>query len=129
MRLVEIERFRRGLGKGARVRSGSSPCDERYFCIRFGGLRRGGSGIVAPADDETAEFSVQGMTRNGRSPFRHSLAATLCGDKLYDSAPLSRELDEAFTISLANLIESRSHSRRAISVQPTSRDARTRKRE
>jgi hypothetical protein len=29
------------------------------------------------SDDETTEFSIQGVTQNGRAPFRHSLAATL----------------------------------------------------
>ena len=41
-----------------------------------------GFGIVAPSDDETTEFSIQGLTRNGRVPFRHSLAVTLYGDSL-----------------------------------------------
>ena len=36
-----------------------------------------GFGIAVPSDDDTTEFSVQGMTRNGRTPFRHSLAVTL----------------------------------------------------
>jgi hypothetical protein len=35
-----------------------------------------GFGIAAPSDDETTEFSVEGMTHNGRTPFRHSLAVT-----------------------------------------------------
>ena len=38
-----------------------------------------GFGIVVPSDEETTEFSIQGMTRNGRVPFRHSLAVTLYG--------------------------------------------------
>ena len=41
-----------------------------------------GFGIVAPSDDETTQFSVQGVTRNGKTPFRHSLAVTLYGDSL-----------------------------------------------
>jgi hypothetical protein len=41
-----------------------------------------GFGIVAPSDEETTEFSVQGTTESGCVPFRHSLAVTLCGDKL-----------------------------------------------
>ena len=36
-----------------------------------------GFGIVAPSDDETTEFSVEGVARSGRTPFRHSLAVTL----------------------------------------------------
>ena len=30
-----------------------------------------GFGIAAPSDDETTEFSVEGVARNGRTPFRH----------------------------------------------------------
>jgi len=41
-----------------------------------------GFGIAAPSDDETTKFSVQGMTHNGRTPFRHSLAVTLYNDRL-----------------------------------------------
>ncbi len=38
-----------------------------------------GFGIAVPSDDETTEFSVEGVARNGRTPFRHSLAVTLYG--------------------------------------------------
>ena len=41
-----------------------------------------GFGIVAPSDEETTGFSVQGTTESGCVPFRHSLAVTLYGDKL-----------------------------------------------
>jgi hypothetical protein len=41
-----------------------------------------GFGIVVPSDEERTEFSIQGVTRNGRVPFRHSLAVTLYGDSL-----------------------------------------------
>ena len=48
-----------------------------------------GFGIAVPSDDETTELSgVEGMTRNGRTPFRHSLAVTLYGDSLCGSTPL-----------------------------------------
>src|SRR5271166_1492353 len=63
-----------------------------------------GFGIVVPSDEETTEFSIQGMTRNGRVPFRHSLAVTLYGDSLCGSMPLSPELEDAFTSSLAGLV-------------------------
>jgi hypothetical protein len=36
-----------------------------------------GFGIPAPSDDETTEFSVEGVARNGRTPFRHSVAVVL----------------------------------------------------
>ena len=62
-----------------------------------------GFGIVVPSDEETTGFSIQGMTRNGRVPFRHSLAVTLFGDSLCGSTPLSPELEDAFTSSLAGL--------------------------
>ena len=41
-----------------------------------------GFGVAVPSDDETTEFTVQSMTRNGRTPFRQSLAVTLYGDSL-----------------------------------------------
>src|SRR5271165_2864298 len=87
-----------------------------------------GFGIVVPSDEETTEFSIQGMTRNGRVPFRHSLAATLYGDSLYGSTPLSPELEDAFTSSLEGLIDLRADSRRVIGARPTSQEARKRKR-
>jgi hypothetical protein len=87
-----------------------------------------GFGIVVPSDEETTEFSIQGMTRNGRVPFRHSLAVTLYGDSLCGSMPLSPELEDAFTSSLAGLIDLRADSRRVIGARPTSQEARKRKR-
>ncbi len=87
-----------------------------------------GFGIVVPSDEETTEFSIQGMTQNGRVPFRHSLAVTLYGDSLCGSTLPSPELEDAFTTSLAGLIDSRAGSRRVIGAQPTSQEAWTRKR-
>ena len=66
-----------------------------------------GFGIVAPSDEETTEFSIQGVRRNGRVPFRHALAATLYGDSLCGSTPLSPTLEAAFTSALAELIDLR----------------------
>ncbi len=88
-----------------------------------------GFGIVVPSDDETTEFSVEGVARNGRTPFRHSLAVTLYGDSLCGSTPLSPELEDAFTSSLAGLIDLRADSRRVIGAPPTSQEARKRKRQ
>jgi hypothetical protein len=88
-----------------------------------------GFGIVVPSDDETTEFSIQGMTRNGRVPFRHSLAVTLYSDRLSGSSPLSPELEDAFTSVLARMIGSGSGSRRVTGARPTSRKARPRKRD
>ena len=87
-----------------------------------------GFGIVALSDDDTTEFSIQGVTRNGRVPFRYSLTATLYGDSLFVSAPLSPELDDAFTYALAKLVDSRAGSSTATGAQPTSEESRRRKR-
>jgi len=88
-----------------------------------------GFGIVVPSDEETTEFSIQGMTRNGRVPFQHSLAVTLYGDSLCGSTPPFPELEDAFTSSLAGLIDLRADSRRVIGARPTSQEARKRKRQ
>jgi len=50
-----------------------------------------GFGIAAPSDDETTEFSVEGIARNGRTPFRHPLAVTLYGDSLSGRTPKDGE--------------------------------------
>jgi hypothetical protein len=63
-------------------------------------------GIAVPSDDETTEFSVEGVARNGRTPFRHSLAVTLYGDSLSGRTPLSLQAEEAFTSLLRKVIES-----------------------
>ncbi len=65
-----------------------------------------GFGIAVPSDDETTEFSVQSMTRNGRTPFRHSLAVTLYGDSLSGRAPPTPQAKDAFASFLSKLIES-----------------------
>jgi hypothetical protein len=64
-----------------------------------------GFGIAVPSDDETTEFSVQVMTRNGRTPFRHSLAVTLYGDSLIGRAPPTPQAEDAHTSLLSKLIE------------------------
>jgi hypothetical protein len=87
-----------------------------------------GFGIAVPSDDETTEFSIQGMTRNGRVPFRHSLAVTLYGDSLRGSLPVSAELEDVFTSVLGGLLESGAGSHRKLPARPTSRKAKTRKR-
>jgi hypothetical protein len=89
---------------------------------------RVGFGIVLPSDAETTEFSIQGMTRNGRAPFRHSLAATLYGDSLCGSTTLSPKLEDAFTSAITELIDLRAGSRRVIDAQSTSQEALKRKR-
>ena len=82
-----------------------------------------------PPDEETTEFSIKGMARNGRVPFRHSLAATLYGDSLCGSTPLSLKLENAFRSALVELIDLRADSRRVIGARPTSQEALTGKRQ
>jgi hypothetical protein len=84
-----------------------------------------GFGIVVPSDEETTEFSVQGVTRNGRVPFRHSLAVTLYGDSLRRQALPAPESEDAFTL-LSALIESGTTSRRQMASRMTSRRGRAR---
>jgi hypothetical protein len=104
---------------------------ERAFGMRIfdAGKFHVGFGIVVPSDEETTEFSIQGMTCNGRVPFRHSLAVTLYGDRLRGSLPLFPELEDAFASVLARVIESGSGSRGVTGARPTSRKARPRKRD
>jgi hypothetical protein len=87
-----------------------------------------GFGIAVPSDDETTEFSVEGVMRNGRTPFRHSLAVTLYGDSLTDRVPLSPEVEDVFTALLAGLVESRPSSRRPVGAGPALPRVRARKR-
>jgi hypothetical protein len=65
------------------------------------------------------------VTRNGRIPFRHSLAVTLYGDSLRDSMPLAPELLETITSLLSGAAESGAGSRRAIGARPRSQRVRT----
>jgi hypothetical protein len=81
-----------------------------------------------PSDEETTEFSVQGMARHGRTPFRHSLAVTLYNDSLSRRAPLTPALEDAVTSLLARLVESGLSSHRGVGARPTSQRARSRKR-
>jgi len=85
-----------------------------------------GFGIVAPSDDETTEFSVEGMTRNGRTPFRHSVAVTLYGDSLSRRTPLNLEAEEAFTSLLRKVVESGASSRCPVGAGPTLQRVRAR---
>jgi hypothetical protein len=87
-----------------------------------------GFGIPVPSDDETTEFSVQGVTRHGRTPFRHSLAVTLYKDSFGGRAPLTPALEDAVTSLLAGLVESEPGSHRLIGAGPTSQRVRSRKR-
>ena len=46
-----------------------------------------GFGIIVEPDPETLDFCLEAKTRGAPLPFRHSLAATLYGDRLRASAP------------------------------------------
>src|SRR5271170_4865881 len=108
----------------------SAPTEGAYGMRLFdAGQFHVGFGIVVPSDGETTQFSIQGMTQNGRVPFRHSLAVTLYGDSLRGSLPLSPELEDALTFVLARVIESGSGLRREIGARPISRKAKRRKRD
>ncbi len=48
-----------------------------------------GFGIIVGPDEETLDFCLKAKARGGPLPFRHSLAATLYGDRLRASAPPS----------------------------------------
>jgi hypothetical protein len=78
-----------------------------------------GFGIVAPSDNETTEFSVEGVARNGRAPFRHSLAVTLYRDSLRGRTTLSPEAEDVFTSLLAGRAESGPSARRPVGAGPT----------
>jgi hypothetical protein len=88
-----------------------------------------GFGIAVPSDDETTEFSVQGVTRHGRTPFRHSLSVTLYRDSLSGGASVTTTvLGDGATSLLARLVESGPSSHRLVGVGPTLERARSRKR-
>ena len=57
-----------------------------------------GFATVAPSDGETTNFSIQGVTHDGRPAFPHSLAATPCGDILYRRGLVSPEVDDPFRL-------------------------------
>jgi hypothetical protein len=103
--------------------------DAGVFGMRIfdAGLFHVGFGIAAPTDDETAEFTVQSVTRNGRSPFRHSLAATLYGDCISGRTQLAPEIEEAMLESLTTALFSIAPSHNSSIVGRTSRRTRTRK--
>jgi hypothetical protein len=87
-----------------------------------------GFGIVAPSDDETTEFSVEGVARSGRTPFRHSLAVTLYHDSMRGGASVTTALGDAVTSLLARPVESGPSSHRRVGAGPTSQRVRTQKR-
>ncbi len=106
-----------------------SASDAGAFGMRIfdAGLFHVGFGIAAPTNDETAEFAVQSVTRNGRSTFRHSLAATLYSDSISGRANFAPEIEEAMLESLTTALFSITPSHDLSIVGRTSRRTRTRK--
>ncbi len=80
----------------------ASAPDGLVFGMRLfdAGPFHAGFGIIAPADEETVEFSVDGKARGSRLPFRHSLAATLYSDSLLDDLLPSPEQEQLLTTLL-----------------------------
>jgi len=62
-----------------------------------------GFGIVAPPDEETIAMCVIAKRRDGRVPFRYSLAATLYGDKLRAKLPFDAEQEQIVQALLDSL--------------------------
>jgi hypothetical protein len=62
-----------------------------------------GFGIITFPDEETTQLSVVSQERNGRQPFRHSLAATLYGDKRSDDMPPDPDQDRIIGALVAAL--------------------------
>ena len=87
-----------------------------------------GFGIAVPSDDETTEFSVEGVARNGRTPFRHSLGVTLYGDSLGGRVRHTPEAEDVFTSLLAGLVELGPSARRPVGAGPTLERVQARKR-
>jgi hypothetical protein len=84
----------------------TSAPDGLVFGMRLfdAGPFHAGFGIVAPADQETVEFAVEARARGARSPFRHSLAATLYGDGLRAGTADERVLDALLEVLPSGLV-------------------------
>jgi hypothetical protein len=87
-----------------------------------------GFGIAAPTDDETAEFAIQGVRRNGRTPFRHSLAITLYGDSINGRMQFDPEMEEALYLPFATSIASGTSTPQSATSHRALREKRTGKR-
>ncbi len=62
-----------------------------------------GFGIIVEPDDETLDFCLAAKARGAPLPFRHSLAATLYGDRLRAAAPPG-PADPALLQTLAEIL-------------------------
>lgn len=86
-----------------------------------------GFGIIVAPDEETLDFCLKANARGARSPFRHSLAATLYGDQVRASAPPG-PADLALLQTLLDVLTSDRSTAEAGSRKITGRSPRTRKR-
>jgi hypothetical protein len=84
----------------------ASAPDGLVFGMRLfdAGPFHAGFGLVAPADTETVEFAVEARARGARSPFRHSLTATLYGDSIRADTPNERMLDALLEVLPSGLV-------------------------
>ena len=85
-----------------------------------------GFGIAAPVGRRDERVHGRERQRNGRTPFRHSLAVTLYGDCLRAHTPLALNSEDGFTL-LSALIESETRSAPAVGREATSHGGRTRR--
>ncbi len=86
-----------------------------------------GFGIIAHPDAETVQMCVQTQASSGRHPFRHSLAATLYGDELRESLPITPEQEEAM-LSVLDLLLTPKGGTAPEAGRPTARRGRNRPR-
>jgi hypothetical protein len=90
-----------------------------------------GFGIITQPDEETIGFSVAGQVNSGRSPFRHSLAATMYADKLWEKRPHPPEQEMIVQILMDALEKSSKkpipgRARKAVAKQPRGRSGKRR---
>ncbi len=66
-------------GSGSWTRAWRRPLRRMSLSVRVfdAGEFHVGFGIAAPSDDETTEFSVEGVARNGRTPFPPGMSRSL----------------------------------------------------
>lgn len=80
------------LPEGDQALEASAPAGVVFGTRLFdAGPFHAGFGVIVQPDEDTIETCVQSVTRFGRVPFRHSLAATLYGDALRMDLPPSGE--------------------------------------
>ena len=83
-----------------------------------------GFGIIVQPDETTIGICVATQRSSGRHPFRHSLAATLYGDRLRDDLPPSTEFEEAVVGMIEQLSRSAPRHGTGLGRTPASRKRR-----